>query len=521
MKADAALIDRIGEQFIPNNAIGISELIKNSYDADATRVLVDVGSAFDKDEKKRSITIRDNGHGMDKSDIEEKFMVIANESKKRNKLSPKGRYCTGEMGLGRFALQRLGMNVVVYTKKIDCNEWKLTIDWGKFQPGMNIQDVEHPLVDDHKDKKFEKNQSGTHIVIKNMKQGMEGNNLQKLHKAIGNLISPFVSSMDFSIEIQGLTGNRRKWEEFDIQRICEQAHYSIEGQLQEGKILWEYSCKNPWSEGNGKVEFGMWDVKDLVSKLPGNQQVNNLLTNIRFHAYGFVRDNKLLKKLKTSSGTFSKNQLDEHIGVRVYRDSHRVYPYGERLNDMQVNDWLSLDKSRMSASTKWFSNDQIIAAVAFKGQENPLLADTASRSGMQENTQYSELVTITRAFMMAWKTQLVNKDHVTKEPNLNLCILCNAHACICQGGTNITTPPSAPPLPPAVPAKPTSIPTPVSSPTPPPDDAVVDRIRGVIGNLENLGSSRGSISDKALSKKIKKLGQELVDLSDEIADQGD
>ena len=188
---------------------------------------------------------------------------------------------------------------------------------------------------------------------------------------------------------------------------------------------------------------------------------------------------------------------------------------------MQVNDWLSLDKSGMSASTKWFSNDQIIAAVAFKGQENPLLADTASRSGMQENTQYSELVTITRAFMMAWKTQLVNKDHVTKEPNLNLCILCNAHACICQGGTNITTPPSAPPLPPAVPAKPTSIPTPVSSPTPPPDDAVVDRIRGVIGNLENLGSSRGSISDKALSKKIKKLGQELVDLSDEIADQGD
>ena len=131
MKADAALIDRIGEQFIPNNAIGISELIKNSYDADATRVLVDVGSAFDKDEKKRSITIRDNGHGMDKSDIEEKFMVIANESKKRNKLSPKGRYCTGEMGLGRFALQRLGMNVVVYTKKIDSNEWKLTIDLGE------------------------------------------------------------------------------------------------------------------------------------------------------------------------------------------------------------------------------------------------------------------------------------------------------------------------------------------------------------------------------------------------------
>ena len=70
MKADAALIERIGNQFIPNNAIGISELIKNSYDADATRVLVEVGSAFDKDEKKRSITIRDNGHGMDKSDID-------------------------------------------------------------------------------------------------------------------------------------------------------------------------------------------------------------------------------------------------------------------------------------------------------------------------------------------------------------------------------------------------------------------------------------------------------------------
>ena len=533
MTGDGALIDMLGSQFIPNNAIGISELIKNSYDADSTRVLIDFGSAFEDDPDDRKLSIRDNGHGMNETDIEKKFMVIASKHKKHNKISPKGRYCTGEMGLGRFALQRLGSRVTVYTKKSDDKELKLYIDWDKYVSDSDFAAVKHQLYDDHDDKKFKENQSGTHIIIEKMKMEMGGNNLQKMHKAIGNLVSPFDKALDFDIKIEGLTGKKKRWEEFDISKICKEAHYGIKGQLKDGWIYWMYSCKNPWSESYGRDEQGRWSVKDLYSKLPGDHKFKDILTDIRFHAYAFVRNNKLLGQIKTSSGNFSKNQLDEHTGVRVYRDQHRVYPYGERLSETQVNDWLSLDKSRMSGSTKWFSNDQIVAAVAFKGEENPLLSDTAARSGMIENDQFAELVTLSRAFMMAFKTRLANKDHTAEEPRKDNCVLCNSHPCICEAPQTAPAPTPAPtPVPAPKPAAPTTThPTPSTttfdsddmvSPDPPADDdGVTARIRGVIGDLENLGNSRGSMSDKDLSGKIKELGQELVDLSDEIADQGD
>jgi hypothetical protein len=332
--------------------------------------------------------------------------------------------------------------------------------------------------------------------------------------------------MDFDVEIRGLSGKRRKWEEFDIAKISEQAHYGIKGQLKDGWIYWMYSCKNPWSPSNGRDEQGRWSAKDVIGKLPKEHQFNKLLTDIRFHVFAFVRNNKLLGQIKTSSGTFSKNQLDDHIGVRVYRDQHRVYPYGERKSETQVDDWLSLDKSRMSGSTKWFSNDQVVAAVAFKGEDNPLLSDTASRSGMIENEQFEELVTITRAFMLAFKTRLANKDLTTKEPRRDLCVLCNAHPCICESAPQ-PPPEQPPPEQPPPEQPPPEQPPPgdhpdLVSPEPPGDgDDVTVKLRGVIGDLENLSNTRSSLSDEDLSGRIKDLGQELVDLSDEITGEGE
>ncbi len=65
----------IGRDLITDDFIAIYELVKNSYDAYASYVQI----TFDDDE----IVIADNGKGMSKSDLVEKWFAVAYSAKKR------------------------------------------------------------------------------------------------------------------------------------------------------------------------------------------------------------------------------------------------------------------------------------------------------------------------------------------------------------------------------------------------------------------------------------------------------
>lgn len=101
----ARLLSLLGEQLITDQAVGLIELVKNSYDADATCVNVAL-LGLSRTESTR-IEIRDNGCGMSRVDIEEKWLSPAIDHKERQKKaksrSPRGRLPIGEKGVGRFA----------------------------------------------------------------------------------------------------------------------------------------------------------------------------------------------------------------------------------------------------------------------------------------------------------------------------------------------------------------------------------------------------------------------------------
>ena len=62
-KPKARIIKLLGEELIPNEVIALFELVKNAYDADATKVEVILENISDIDNGK--IIIQDNGVGMD------------------------------------------------------------------------------------------------------------------------------------------------------------------------------------------------------------------------------------------------------------------------------------------------------------------------------------------------------------------------------------------------------------------------------------------------------------------------
>lgn len=95
----------IGEDLIQDKFAAIMELVKNSYDADASKVSV----TFRRDsDKSLTITVEDDGTGMSLADIQTKWLVPSTTSKVKKRVSQNGRVLQGRKGIGRYAANILG-----------------------------------------------------------------------------------------------------------------------------------------------------------------------------------------------------------------------------------------------------------------------------------------------------------------------------------------------------------------------------------------------------------------------------
>ncbi|WP_336648469.1 ATP-binding protein [Microbacterium sp. MMO-10] len=103
---DARLLRELGERLVGRPHIALGELIKNSYDADATVVEI----TFRDD----LIEVTDNGNGMNESTFIERWMRIGTTHKAREQASPYFRRpLTGSKGVGRLAAQLLATGLSI------------------------------------------------------------------------------------------------------------------------------------------------------------------------------------------------------------------------------------------------------------------------------------------------------------------------------------------------------------------------------------------------------------------------
>ncbi|HCL03785.1 MAG TPA: histidine kinase, partial [Lachnoclostridium phytofermentans] len=117
----------LGRESVSKVEGALIELIKNTYDADATLCYV----YFDTTEG--ALFIIDDGTGMTKSVIEDNWMMIGTANKRDEYISGKDRIKSGEKGIGRFALDRLGGICEMYTKNVNDRMIKWTTNWNSFE----------------------------------------------------------------------------------------------------------------------------------------------------------------------------------------------------------------------------------------------------------------------------------------------------------------------------------------------------------------------------------------------------
>ncbi|MCC8277580.1 ATP-binding protein [Campylobacter sp. VicNov18] len=89
----------------------LSEIVANSWDADATEVKMNIYNTH-------KIEIIDNGFGMNEEDINKKFLYVG--YKKRDDSftqTPNGRKVMGRKGIGKLSLFSIANKITVISKK--------------------------------------------------------------------------------------------------------------------------------------------------------------------------------------------------------------------------------------------------------------------------------------------------------------------------------------------------------------------------------------------------------------------
>ncbi|MGB9631713.1 MAG: ATP-binding protein [Chloroflexaceae bacterium] len=392
----ARLLSLLGEQLITDQAVGLIELVKNSYDADAT--CVDVALLGLSTTESTRIEIRDNGCGMSRVDIEEKWLSPAIDHKERQKKSksrsPRGRLPIGEKGVGRFAVHQLGRQFTMISRKADQPEVVLEIDWDAFDSGDTFLDDVPVTLYERSPQLFTTDRTGTYMLIERARTAWSEAMVAKVHRALRRLQSPHRDASDFRISLG--CPDYPAYERIDSSDILERAHYVFRGYVSpEGSLDYEYRCQHPAVAPRRSTEDS-FNLIPLAQKELASSGGNGCGP---FHLTFYVWDRT--QDYLNQSGV-ARADLDAMSGVSLFRDGLRVLPYGEA-----GNDWLDLDKERINNPSQRIGNQQIIGFVEVQQEDTPGLRDKTNREGLIDNVAFRDLRALVRAAMNVFTSRWI------------------------------------------------------------------------------------------------------------------
>jgi hypothetical protein len=402
----ARLLQLLGDQLIGSPRLAVFELVKNAYDADAENVVVSLEKLGTPNS---AITVQDDGDGMAIETVKDIWLVPAHDHRgiqranlKRTRLN---RLPLGEKGLGRFAVHKLGDEIELVTRAAGQAECVVQIDWTSLISREFLSEAE-VTVSTREPTVFQGHRTGTRLTIRKLREeNWTRGEVRRLLRQITSISSPFKSRSDqFHTELK--VPEHPDWVAGvpDINVLLERAPWHFMFSFDDGKIDWEYEFRGISGiklERRAVQSTGAWlqvfsdrDIDDLgISQGANSTKPKKLIADasmadgigpITGEFYVFDRDREVLQHLGDSQ--LIQNFLDENGGVRVYRDSIRVYNYGE-----SGDDWLGLDLRRVNTPTRNISRNIIVGAIDLSLENSVGLVEKTNREGFVENSPYSNL----------------------------------------------------------------------------------------------------------------------------------
>ena len=376
------------------------EFLENIDDLD------EYDAALEEIDALNQVTVSDTGSGMSLEQLETVFLVLGTKSRKEEVDTAfedgvsEAPYL-GEKGIGRLSAMRLGDRLTVRTAREQDETFNiLDTDWTDFEdPQKMIEDVTiEPRVGGEKP---QPDYSGTDIRVRRLKANWDRNRVERLAVDDFSLLAnPIGKSKRHRIAIFW-NGERINFARLD-KNFLSHAHATLKGEykIRDGspELTLRMELVNLGFEHPVEHQIETLKFDDLLAALVGLRQKRSrenkrdvnaaALTDVgpfNFELYWFNRAT-LRKGRSTGDYQALRKLLDQWMGVRLYRDGFRVYPYGT-----EDDDWLELDRTALRAKGYALNRIQFVGQVDIGRFSNPHLIDQTNREGLRHTPEEAVL----------------------------------------------------------------------------------------------------------------------------------
>lgn len=374
-RVSAELKNILGRDLITSPDIAILELVKNSYDAHASKVEI----TFDDD----YLSIADNGKGMSKQDLIDKWLFVAYSAKSdgtedqsyRDKFK---RHYAGAKGIGRISCDRLARNLLLKTRSAENKTEILDVDWQTFEINKKVEfdtiDIPHETIDDIPE--FPNASStGTVLQFRRLHDNWSREDIKRLKKSLEKMINPFSGTDDdFQIEI---IAPKMKDEDKNLDSSRDKVNGVIENSIAD--IL-----KLKTTQIESRIQKGI---------------IHTTLTDRGVLMYEIEEPNDKFFHLESSSVSLfylnraAKYSFTVRMGVQpisygnifLFRNGFRILPYGEWNDDS----W-GLNYRQQQGYNRFLGSRDLFGRVDVETDNPELIKEVSSRDGGLIKTEASQ-----------------------------------------------------------------------------------------------------------------------------------
>ena len=391
----------IGKELINDDNVAVMELVKNSYDAGATKVIIKFKNLVEDKNKQSELIIIDDGMGMSENDILKKWLNIAYSSKKEN-FTQNNRYQAGNKGVGRFSCDRLGKKLNLYTRQKNGMFIHLKISWKDFEDAnridIQIQDI--PVLirklneSEFKDKTgFDIFEHGTIIHITDLNE--EWIEFNKKNNLFSDIEIDKTKLLRLKNSLERLINPNQSYDEQSfkifinvIDELNEDSstpyHEKVTGEVK-NQIFDKLDFKTTFiesfiSEDGSKIVTELKDKNETIFRLIEKNIDFPLLKDIKITIYYLNPYAKGFFKKQTGIDSV------EFGSIYLFINGFRIPPYGDRENDA-----FGLEVRKGQGTARYFGNREILGRIEINDFNNNFKI-ISSREGIVQNSSYKQLI---------------------------------------------------------------------------------------------------------------------------------
>lgn len=368
MSINLQVLNHLGLNLYSNTSAVLSEVVANAWDADAKEVKIYIN--------KDSITIVDDGIGMDLDDINNKYLTVGYQKRSESGLSPIfKRPVMGRKGIGKLSLFSIADIVKVYSKKNgEINGFE--IDINSLKEAIKENGAYYPKELDVDAMKFI--DRGTMIVLNDLKKKRTATLETYLRQRLARRFAIIGEANDFRVYI-----NDEEIKISDRNYLCkaqcvwlylpeeepEKYEEKLIKQTRKEKIKFRRKRQSKISVGEEKYQITGWIATCTEPKeLDDDENLNRIVVMVR--------------------GKMAKEDIFSEIGTTAL---YSKYIFGEISADFLDLD----DEADITTSSRqdFFEDDErYVALKEFIKKELVTIRsdweETRSNSGVEEACQY-------------------------------------------------------------------------------------------------------------------------------------